>query len=327
MRNETCDIKIRGMICRACTDAVETALLGTRGVISAKASYFAGNCTVNYDPDIVSIQEIENAVERSGYETGKKGMSGILVDIICLALTVALVWFMLNTNLNPIPEAQEGASLGYIFLIGLLTSTHCICMCGGIALSQSSAGCTLVTDRKAPIIASLSYNGGRVITCIIMGAIFGALGMVISYTMQIKSIVFVMTGLLVAIIGINMWGILPGLRALAPQQGSYCSTVTAGRKKLVGRPLLVGLLNGIMPCGPLYAMWLFAMTAGSAVQGALIMLAFGLGTVPLLLIFGSINSLLPQKYMKYMLKLSAVLVTAIGAKMLIKGLVLGGFLG
>lgn len=325
MRNEISEIKVGGMICRACTEAVETALLGKRGVISAKASYFKRNCTVEYDPDVVSLEDIENCINAAGYTTGDKHAADIAVDIICAALTVLLVWFLLSGKLNAIPEASEGISLGGIFLIGLLTSTHCVCMCGGIMLSQTARGNALGAGRSAPLISSLSYNGGRVISYTVMGAIFGGLGIVISYTVKIKSLVFTMAGLIIVLIGINMWGILPGLRALAPQQSSYCSAVSAGRKKLAGKPLAIGLLTGLMPCAPLYAMWLFAMSSGSAVNGALSMLVFALGTVPLMLIFGAVNSFIPRKWMKYMLKLSAVLVTAMGAKMLINGLMISGF--
>lgn len=311
MQNAEAVIKIRGMICRACTDSIESALLAVRGVASAKASYIKGSCRVEYDPALADENELREAVKNAGYDTGEKGVGECLVDIICVALTVLLVWVMMSMKLNAVPEAYDGAPLWYIFVIGLLTGTHCIAMCGGILLSQSTGGSALA--------ASACYNGGRVVSYTVMGAVFGALGMVITYTMQTKSLVFTMVGILVAIIGINMWGLLPGLRALMPQQSSFCS-VTAGRERLAARPLIVGLLTGVMPCGSMYAMWLFAMSSGSMGRGALIMLAFSLGTVPLMLLFGSLGSLIPKRSLKYMIKLSAVLVTAFGVKMLINGL-------
>lgn len=318
---KTCEIeiKIRGMICRACTDAVEAALMSVRGVVSAKASYFNGCARITYDPDICDETELFRSIENAGYETGEKGKIEYLVDIICAALTAFLVWLLMNLKLNVVPETYEGASLGYIFLIGLLTGTHCIAMCGGIMLSQTGAA-------VSPIRAAAGYNTGRLASYTVMGAVFGSLGMVISYTMQVKSIAFTMIGILVALIGINMWGLLPGLRSLMPQQSSYCSVTAGARRRFASRPLIVGLLTGVMPCGSMYAMWLFAMSGGSAGRGALVMLAFALGTVPLMLLFGSLGSLIPRKYMKYMIKLSAVLVTAFGIKMLLGGLKMSGLL-
>ena len=60
MREETAQIKIRGMICRSCTDAVEETLLHTPGVISARVSYIKGRAELRYDPDIVSLEQIKN---------------------------------------------------------------------------------------------------------------------------------------------------------------------------------------------------------------------------------------------------------------------------
>lgn len=202
MQNAEAVIKIRGMICRACTDSIESALLAVRGVASAKASYIKGSCRVEYDPALADENELCEAVKNAGYDTGEKGVGEYLVDIICVALTVLLVWAMMSMKLNAVPEAYDGAPLWYIFVIGLLTGTHCIAMCGGILLSQSTGGSALA--------ASACYNGGRVVSYTVMGAVFGALGMVITYTMQTKSLVFTMVGILVAIIGINMWGAASG---------------------------------------------------------------------------------------------------------------------
>lgn len=79
-----------------------------------------------------------------------------------------------------------------------------------------------------------------------------------------------------------------------------------------------------MPCGALSAMWLYAMSSGSAVRGALVMLVFSLGTVPLLFLFGALQSFLPRGWMKYIVKGSAVLVVTMGLSMLVKGIRLFG---
>ena len=192
-------------------------------------------------------------------------------------------------------------------------------MCGGILLGTTT-GNDLSARRSAPVLAAVTYNGGRLISYTVMGAIFGAVGTVITYTMSVKSMVFTLVGILVAVIGLNMWGLLPGLRALAPEQNAACKLPGSARKRFAGRPLLIGLLTGLMPCGSLYAMWLVAMTSGSAVQGALRMLAFTAGTVPLLVLFGALGAWFPRKWNKYLLKASSILVTAMGIKMLLMGI-------
>lgn len=184
-----------------------------------------------------------------------------------------------------------------------------------LLLSQSA-------QSRSPALASLAYNAGRVLAYTAIGAVFGAAGAIINYTLSMKSMVFTMLGLAVALLGLDMWGLLPGLRALFPGQNSACRLPAGMRGRFAGRPLMIGLLTGLMPCGPLYAMWLHAITGGSAAYGAMCMLAFSLGTVPLMLLFGSLGSFLPKKWNKYLLKGSAVIVVAMGLKMLIRGLLL-----
>lgn len=193
MRNERCIIKVRGMICRSCTDEVERTLTAHRGARSAEVSYLKAAAELEYDPDIVSLKGLEAAIKDCGYDTGDRGLSSIAVDIICSALTVISVLFFTFRSLNPIPKADGGAGAGYIFLIGLMTSTHCIGMCGGILLSRSAGD----LQGGGSIMPSLCYNLGIVLSYTALGAVCGALGTVISYTEDTRSMLFCVIGLAV----------------------------------------------------------------------------------------------------------------------------------
>jgi Uncharacterized protein conserved in bacteria len=89
-------------------------------------------------------------------------------------------------------------------------------------------------------------------------------------------------------------------------------------------PFLVGILNGLMPCGPLQTMQLYALGTGSAMAGAISMFLFSLGTVPLMLVFGAISGLLSKGYTKQLLKFSGILVVVLGLIMGNRGLALAG---
>jgi len=89
-------------------------------------------------------------------------------------------------------------------------------------------------------------------------------------------------------------------------------------------PFLVGMLNGLMPCGPLQTMQLYALGTGSAAAGALSMFIFSLGTVPLMLVFGAISGFLSKGYTKQLLKFSGFLVIILGIIMGNRGLALAG---
>lgn len=330
MQSTEITIKIGGMVCRACAQTIEERLLQTRGVIAAEVSYWKSEARLEYDPELTDEDAIRESIEKTGYRAGPDGMSGLAVDAVCLLLTAALVWLLVGSGANPVPDMiKAGMSLGYIFLLGLISSTHCVCMCGGIMLSQTADVSTLETDRKKRrqgVKASLAYNVGRVLSYTLLGGLFGALGTAISYGSDFKSIVFTMAGLAVALIGLNMWGLIPGLRRLAPQQSRACSLPLSARRSLAGRPLAVGLLTGLMPCGPLYAMWVYAVGCGGALSGAAAMLMFALGSLPLMFLFGALNSFIPAKLTKYANRLSSMLVLAMGAQMLIKGLRMAGFI-
>ncbi len=323
MKTEIYETRVQGMICRQCEDIVTSQLIHTRGVVDAKASYWKSRVTVSYDPDIVSPAGLDAALSSAGYPAGSGGASGALVDIICLAAMVGLFFaFKYLPGKIVVPKAEAGATLGFLFVIGLLTGTHCIGMCGGIMLSQTT-GAASAGGRRQGLLAALSYNGGRVATAVAAGAVFGGVGAVVSYTTTFKSILFTLAGGAVAVMGLAMWGVVPGLRALSPRLPSACELPRGVRRRYVGRPLIIGFLTGIMPCGASYAMWVYAMGTGSAAAGAASMLSWSLGTVPLMLVFGALGSLIPPQYSKWMVKISAVFVTALGLLMLVKGINLG----
>jgi sulfite exporter TauE/SafE/copper chaperone CopZ len=313
MKTESCEIRIRGMICRSCTDEVSGMLLRTKGVVKASVSYRKALATVSYDPALVTPEELEKRIKALGYETGERSRAERLLDLGCVFLTVLLVWLLLRWG-GASPEIG-GASFGALFLVGLSTSPHCLGMCGGILLSA----CHGREGRKVQFGAALRYNGGRTLSYTALGAAFGALGTVLTYTLSMKSMLFTMLGIVVALLGLNMWGLLPALRSLPGEQGTACNLSGKLRRQT---PLLVGLLTGFMPCGALYAAWLCAMSSGSARKGALLMMAFALGTAPLMILFASLGAWLPRSWTKYLRKLGAVLVTSIGLKMLIGGLLL-----
>ena len=133
-----------------------------------------------------------------------------------------------------------------------------------------------------------------------MGLIFGAAGSYIIFSMQLKSAVFIVAGLLVVLIGLRMWGV-PFLRRLRPGLNSPCG--------FHGTPFVVGLLTGVMPCGMLSSMWFLAASAGTAVKGAALMLVFGL-----------LGDALTRRYNKYILKASTVLIITMGLMLAVKGI-------
>lgn len=285
------------MICPQCEDEIARKITHRRGILTCRASYRKSCVLAEYDPDIISADEIKAALSDIGYPVGS-GKSGLISDMIgaasVIVLYFALPWL---TGLVNVPQAESGAGFGVLFVIGLLSGIHCIGMCGGIMLTQKNA---------------VAYNAGRLLSYTVVGAVFGAIGTVITYDAQFKSMLFTICGGLVVIIGLMMWGV-PFLRQISPELTKPC-------RFKGGRPLVIGLLTGLMPCGALASMWLFAAASGSALKGAESMFAFGLGTCAVMLLFGAFGALVPAKYNKYILKVSTVLIVSLGLILLSMGI-------
>lgn len=230
--------------------------------------------------------------------------------------------------LKYLPELGTNASLGILFLFGILTSIHCIGMCGGIAISQ----CTGTPPQKEPedavettkpwFIPSFLYNAGRVVSYTLAGAIVGGMGQIISFRGILKGIVPVVGGIFMIIMAINLLGIFPALRRFNIRLPDlFAKKLFAGTSH---SPFYVGLLTGLMPCGPLQMIQLYALGTGNAFFGALSMLIFSLGTIPVLFLFGAVNTVVNKKQSKAILKVSAALVLILGVVMIGRGLALSG---
>jgi len=317
VETETKSIKLRisGMTCSNCERRIERTLLGLAGVKSTKVSYRGGLAEIIYSPKAVSVFDLKAAVENAGYKVlsgstqepqSAKRIAGLLVLIV--ALYVLLSQFGILNLLVPSQLAQTNMGLGMLFVVGLLTSVHCVAMCGDINLSQ--------TVGKSGLAPTALYNLGRVVSYTVVGFIVGALGSVISFAQTTQGILKLLAGVFMVIMGINMLGVFPSLRKLTIR----LPHIHNGSKS----PLIVGLLNGLMPCGPLQAMQLYALSTGSPVKGAISMLLFSLGTVPLMFGLGALSTVLSKKFAHKAMTVGAVLVVVLGLSMLSQGWGLSG---
>jgi uncharacterized protein len=177
-----------------------------------------------------------------------------------------------------------------LFLVGLLGGGHCVGMCGGIvgALAMQAPG------GGAGWAVHLAYNGGRILSYTLAGALAGAiggLGLLFGDLMPVRLGLYLFANLMLVALGLYFIGFT---RFLAPiekaGQGLWRLIQPATRRFLPVRgpaqALPLGLLWGWLPCGLVYSALVNALASGSAFQGALGMLAFGLGTLPNLLLAG-----------------------------------------
>ncbi|HYE83614.1 MAG TPA: sulfite exporter TauE/SafE family protein [Clostridia bacterium] len=340
MNMKKIELAIEGMTCSSCELRIENALRKLEGVAEVKAEYSKSRVFAAFDSDIVRLQDIIAAVDKAGYkafehntgidteaaENSKAGKSKesinqlVGIGIILLALYVIIK----NTiGFNFIPEVNQSMGYGILFVVGLLTSLHCIAMCGGINLSQCVAYKHSGSSKTGNLKPSFLYNAGRVVSYTVIGGIVGGIGSVVSFSGGAKGIVAIVAGLFMVIMGLNMLNIFPWLKRINPRMPKIFGNKIYNNNGKNG-PFYVGLLNGLMPCGPLQSMQLYALGTGSIAAGALSMFIFSIGTVPLMFGFGAVSSMLGKKFTGRLMKVSAVLVMALGFVMVSRGLMLSG---
>ncbi|WP_315122290.1 sulfite exporter TauE/SafE family protein [uncultured Clostridium sp.] len=307
-------IKVFDMTCTSCETRVEGAIKKLDGILDVKVSYSEQYAEVVYDSDLCNLAKIKAAINSAGYGTQSSNDYKFMGIFIMVA---AVVLLGLNTSGFDMEAKLSNASYLVLFVVGVLTSIHCVGMCGGIMLSQS-----LSKESKTKfeaITPAILYNLGRVISYTILGGIIGALGSVFSLTITTKAIMQIFAGAFMIIMGFNMAGFSLFRKFQLKLPKAVCKT-----KNKSGSPFIVGILNGLMPCGPLQTMQLFALGTGSAIKGALSMFVFSIGTVPLMLTFGALSGLLSKGYTKKILKFSGVLIIVLGLIMGNRGFVLAG---
>jgi sulfite exporter TauE/SafE/predicted transcriptional regulator YdeE/copper chaperone CopZ len=328
-------LKIGGMTCTSCQNKIERKLRNTAGVKQAKVSYNEGTADITYDADIISLKDISAVINKLDYKVlnGNEHMESntsrlIGIFIIVISLYILLQQFGILNLFVPSQLAQVNMSYGMLFIIGLITSVHCVAMCGGINLSQCithNDDTTLMKSRFSTLRPTFLYNLGRIISYTAVGFIVGAIGSAITFSNTLQGIMKLVAGVFMVIMGINMLGIFPWLRRFNPRMPKIFANKIYKKKSGSKSPLIVGLLNGLMPCGPLQAMQIYALSTGNPFKGALSMLLFSLGTVPLMFGLGALSSVLSKKFAQKIMTIGAVLVVVLGLSMFSQGWSLSGF--
>jgi sulfite exporter TauE/SafE len=175
------------------------------------------------------------------------------------------------------------------FVVGLLGGVHCVGMCGGIVGALSFG---LPAERNLPIL--LAYNVGRISSYTLAGALMGALGFYFSGLLPVQTAqkaLLSLAGLFLILMGLYLagwWNVLSRVERVGGVLWRRIEPLGRGLLPVrsVRHGLLLGLLWGWLPCGLVYSALVWTVSSGGALEGALLMLAFGLGTLPNLLLMG-----------------------------------------
>lgn len=205
------------------------------------------------------------------------------------------------------------------FTIGLVGSFHCIGMCGPIAFA-------LPVKKNTPfyrVFSGTIYNIGRITTYILFGVLFGTLGQGIS-TASTQQGISIALGIVFILSVILPKSIINKINPTSTI-GFYISKVKVGLSKLLSSSsspnlLLIGLLNGLLPCGLVYAAIGGSIATGKTIDGALYMFAFGLGTLPMMFTAVLLSNFITIGFRNKIKKLIPVFVIILGCLFILRGL-------
>ncbi len=214
---------------------------------------------------------------------------------------------------------MEAISIITIISIAFLGSFgHCVGMCGGIVIAYSSTKIKTHWTKKVQAFAHLLYSFGRITTYMILGGLFGLVGGVVTFDNLTSGIFLLLTGFMMVLVGLSLLGKIKFLTILehtCSKSPLYQNTFKAllGSQSLFSFYLL-GMLNGLLPCGFVYVFAITAASTGSAFWGAFVMLIFGLSTIPALFSLGFFVGVFKQSNLRDLfIKLASILVIAFGA--------------
>ncbi|NPA73104.1 MAG: sulfite exporter TauE/SafE family protein [Epsilonproteobacteria bacterium] len=201
---------------------------------------------------------------------------------------------------------------------------HCVGMCGGFIVAYTAAKVDSDKSRAYQFLCHFLYNIGRVTSYAIIGAFFGLLGSIFVFDHISMGILNVVIGIFMFFMGLSLMG---KIRFLTSIESSLASSPAVKKlfsmlihSKSLPSFFFLGMLNGFLPCGLVYFFAASAASTGSPFWGAVVMMIFGLSTIPVLLGLGFIvGSLKSTSFRKTMIQIASFLIIVFGLYMIYKG--------
>jgi uncharacterized protein len=343
----TIAFQVKGMHCASCEVVIEQRLHELAGVQAVRINARTGTgemlCT-----RVPSVQEAQHALQAYGYtilppseipcptpeapERPRKTFREYLEIVAIMVFLIGSYQVFTHFNVLPAgPDLANPASYGAIFLIGLVASvSSCMGAAGGllvgIVTTVRSPQAGVQPGRWQTLQPTLLFHLGRMLSYTVFGAAIGTLGSIMTLSPLANSIAVLLGGLVLLLLGLRLLGFLSWLHLLQPRMPAFLrARMQSARGTSSGiASFLLGAGTFFLPCGFTQALQLYVLSKGSPIIGALTMLIFALGTLPALLSFGALSSLVKGGVLRVFVRISAVMVLLIGLVTLSSGFALLG---
>ncbi len=220
---------------------------------------------------------------------------------------------------------MENIDLISIVTIAFLGSFgHCIGMCGGIVIAYSSRKIEDNWSTVTQTLAHLIYSFGRITTYVMLGVIFGAIGGVVQFNGYTTAGMTIVAGIFMILAGLSLLGKIKFLTRLEHSFSSSRVYRNIFRHVLQSKSLysfyILGLVNGLLPCGLVYFFAVTSASTGSPFWGGVVMLIFGLSTIPAMLGLGLFTQILNRgSFRQLMMNIASIIVILFGVYTIYRG--------
>jgi uncharacterized protein len=341
------NLKVRGMTCASCEVLLERGMKKVPGVSNVQVSRSKEKAVVHCEND-VQLEDLQAAVADKGYtliphDTIDTPVRPAFIvkhkqryAEIGAVLLFIIGGYIILKQLDLVPKlgVSENMSYGFVFVIGLVAATStCLAVAGGLLLAvankHNEANPNLTGWLKFK--PHIYFNAGRLISYTLLGGVIGALGSFLSISPKVTGIITIIASLFMIVMGIQLLKIFPWMNKIQLKMPKFIAhkIYDASHQESKKAPsklssFLFGGSTFFLPCGFTQALQLYVLGKGDFVTGALVMLAFSLGTLPALTGIGAFTSFAKGKTQRHFTTFSAVLVIILGLFAMPNGMALAG---
>lgn len=298
-QTKTYTFHIQGMHCKSCVILTESELMDHPGITSARTDLRSHSVEIEGSfPDASPTEiaeELSGLLAKHGYTVSEEKPADIKNwSQFKIAVPLALVFgvfFLALQKMGIVNLIQaDTVSYGTAFFIGLIASVStCMAVVGGLVLSMSAT----FAKKGGTASPQILFHSGRLLSFFLLGGVIGSLGANFSLGASASFTLGLIIGIIMLILGINLLDIFPSAKKFQPTWPEFLSKHALGVSKWnhTLTPFLVGIATFFLPCGFTQSMQLYTLTTGGFFAGALTMLFFALGTLPVLALisFSSLN--------------------------------------
>lgn len=318
---------VKGMHCASCEVLIEKRLSALKEIKSVEASADKGKVLIVYEGEKPSTNRLNKFFRKENYlffdqpvKTAEKKAGSDFFIITGAALFIIIGFFIIkNSGFTGLINVNSTSSLPMFFLLGLMAGvSSCAALIGGLILSMSKQWMGMYSERNSTLEKlqpHFMFNAGRIVSYAILGGAIGVLGSKLQISLTFTSVLIVAVSIMMVFFALQMLGV-KAFRKFQFTMPRFITRNIADETKFQGKhmPFLMGALTFFLPCGFTITAQGLALISGSAIQGALIMLFFALGTLPGLFAIGfSAVKFSSRPHLSYkFLKVAGVLVLFFG---------------